>query len=380
MARARALFATLIVCAPLLACASRPETGYLSPAAVSAPDATVHTLLVATTRERDPRPGTFFNGERASSLSYAEITMSVPPKHVPGQVEMPTSPPGNPGTDFVVRDAAYLDGDKAFVHALNAQLLKRPKGSRRMFVFVHGYNTLFAEAVYRATQLAHDSKFTGVPVLFTWASRGKLGDYVYDTNSATAARDSLEHVLRLALASDAERVDIIAHSMGNWVTTETLRQMKISGDMRNVNKVGVTVLAAPDVDFDVFKSQMRRFGEPQKPLYIVLSKDDRALFASKFIAGGETRVGDDPDVKELAALGANVIDLTDVKADDATNHDKFAQLAEVAPQLREVLGQGIGVRHGAAAEGQEAAGNALGSIVTLPITLVGAPIKMIAGE
>jgi esterase/lipase superfamily enzyme len=380
MRRARAVFAALIVCAPLIACASRPETGYLSPAAVSAPDATLHTLLVATTRERDPRPGTFFNGERSSSLDYATITISVPPKHVPGQVEMPAGPPGNPDTDFVVRDAAYLDGDKAFVQALNAQLLKRPKGSRRMFVFVHGYNTLFAEAVYRAIQLDHDSRFTGVPVLFTWASRGQLGDYVYDTNSATAARDRLEHVLRLALASDAERVDIIAHSMGNWVTTETLRQMKISGDMRNVNKIGVTVLAAPDIDIDVFKSQMRRFGEPQKPLYVVLSKDDKALWASKLIAGGETRVGDDPNVKELAALGANVIDLTDVKADDPTNHGKFAQLAEVAPQLREVLGQGIGQRHGAVAESQAAAGNTLGSIVTLPITLVGAPIKIIAGE
>ncbi len=380
MRRSQSIFAALIVCAPLIACASRPETGYLSPAAVSAPDATVHTLLVATTRDRDPRPGTLFNGERSSSLDYATITISVPPKHVPGQVEMPADPPGNANTDFVVREAEYLDGDKAFVQALNAQLMKRPKGSRRMFIFVHGYNTLFAEAVYRATQLDHDSKFTGVPVLFTWASRGQLGAYVYDTNSATAARDRLEHVLRLALASDAERVDIIAHSMGNWVTTEALRQIKISGDLRNVNKVGVTVLAAPDIDIDVFKSQMRRFGNPQKPLYVVLSKDDKALWASKLIAGGETRVGDDPNVEELAAMGANVIDLTDVKADDLTNHGKFAQLAEVAPQLRDVLGKGIGERHGPLAESQAAAGSALGSIVTLPITIVGAPIRMIAGQ
>jgi esterase/lipase superfamily enzyme len=115
MGRSQAIFAALIVSAPLLACASRPETGFLSPAAVTAPGETEHTLLVATTRERDPRPGTFFNGERSSSLSYATITISVPPKHVPGQVEMPASPPGNPDTDFVVRNAAYLDGDKTFV-------------------------------------------------------------------------------------------------------------------------------------------------------------------------------------------------------------------------------------------------------------------------
>ena len=94
-----------------------------------------------------------------------------------------------------------------------------------------------------------------MPVLFTWASRGKLGAYVYDTNSATAARDDLEHTLRLLLASDADQVNILAHSMGNWVTVEALRQIKISGDLRHVDKIGFVVLAAPDIDLDVFKSR-----------------------------------------------------------------------------------------------------------------------------
>ncbi len=378
--RPRAIIAALVVCAPLVACASRPETGFMSPIAVGAPGAVEHTVLVATTRERDARPGTLFNGERASFLSYARIDMSIPPNHVPGQIEMPDSPPGDPAANFVVRDASYLDNDKAFVQALNAQLRKRPKGSRRMFVFVHGYNTLFAEGVYRISQVTHDAKYDGVPVLFTWASRGKLGDYVYDTNSATAARDSLEHVLRLSLASDADRVDIVAHSMGNWVTVETLRQMKISGDMRNTDKIGITVLASADIDLDVFKSQMRRFGQPAKPLYIVTSKDDQALRASKLLAGEQSRVGDDADAAELAGLGARVIDLTDVKADDPMNHSKFAQLAEVAPQLREVLAKGIALRHGVLAESGASAGGAIGSIVALPITLVGAPIKIITGQ
>ena len=378
MRRVRVVFAALIVCAPLVACASRPETGFLSPVAVGAPDATEHTVLAATTRERDPRPGTFFNGDRSSTLNYAEFTVSVPPKHVPGQIELAANAPGDPDANFVVREADYLDGDKAFVQALNAQLMKRPKGHRSVFVFVHGYNTLFAEALYRATQVAQDSKSTGVPVLFSWASRGKLGDYVYDTNSATAARDSLEHVLRLALASDAERVNILAHSMGNWVTVETLRQMRISGDVANKNKIGVIVLAAPDIDLDVFRSDMNRFAGNRKPFFIVLSKDDKALGLSSFIAGGQSRVGAAANVQDLTALGATVIDLTDVKADDPTNHDKFAQLAEVAPELRGVLENGVGSRPGA--NRQEAAGSALGSIVSLPVTLLGAPVRIIAGQ
>ncbi len=373
-------FAVLIVAAPLVACASRPESGFLSPVAESAVGATDHTLLVATTRERDERPGTLFNGERAPSLDYATITVSIPQNHVPGKIELATTAPGDPTANFVVRDAAYLDGDKAFVQALNAQLATRPRGSRKVLVFIHGYNTLFAEGLYRFAQVVHDSKAPAVPVLFTWASRGKLKDYLYDMNSATAARDDLEHTLRLVLASDADQVNILAHSMGNWVTVEALRQIKISGDLKHADKVGYVFLAAPDIDIDVFKSQMRRFGKPKKPFYVVLSQDDKALWLSKFIAGGEGRVGADANIDELAELGATVIDLTDVKGDDSSDHGKFAQLAEVAPELRAVLAQGIGANPGAATVGEATADNPLGAITTLPVTMLGAPVKIVTGQ
>ena len=363
----------------LVACASRPETGFLSAVAYSPPGAVDHTLLVATTRERDDRPGTLFNGDRATATDYAELTVSVPPNHKTGEIEWATTPPGDPNVDYVVHDEKYLDGDKAFVQALNAQLALRPPGSRKVFLFIHGFNTMFAEGVYRLAQLAHDSKAPGVPVLFTWASRGKPTAYVYDLNSATAARDGLEHTLRLLLASNAEEVNVLAHSMGNWVTVEAFRQIKISGDFSHRDKIGNVFLAAPDIDIDVFKSQMRRFGKPRKPFYIILSTDDRALFLSKAIAGGVTRVGDNPDVAELAAQGATVIDLSDLKGTDSTNHDKFAQLAAVAPQLQGVLARGVPSDHRASDVGQTAV-SGVGAIVSLPLTILGAPIKIIAGQ
>jgi esterase/lipase superfamily enzyme len=363
----------------LVGCASRPESGFLSAVALSSPGAVDHTLLVATTRERDDRPGTLFNGDRASATDYAELTVSIPPNHRQGEIEWATTPPGDPNTDFVVRDEKYLDGDKAFVQALNAQLAQRPPGSRKVFLFIHGFNTMFAEGLYRLAQLTHDAKAPGVPVLFTWASRGKPTAYVYDLNSATAARDGLEHTLRLLLASNAEEVNVLAHSMGNWVTVEAFRQIKISGDLSHANKIGYVFLAAPDIDIDVFKSQMRRFGKPRKPFYIILSQDDRALFLSRSIAGGVTRVGDNPDVAELATLGATVIDLTDLKATDATNHDKFAQLAAVAPDLRAALARGVPADHKASDVGDTAV-SGVGAIVSLPLTILGAPIKIIANQ
>jgi len=130
----------------------------------------------------------------------------------------------------------------------------------------------------------------------------------------------------------------------------------------------------------VFKSQMRRFGKPRKPFYIVLSKDDQALRASNFIAGGEGRLGADANTAELTALGAVVIDLTDIKATDSSNHSKFAQLAEIAPQLTSVLEKGVASNPGSTSQRQEAAGTTLGAVVALPITIVGAPVKIITGR
>ena len=377
--RSFSVLAVVVVVFSLVGCASRPETGFLSAVAYSPPGAVDHTLLVATTRERDERPGTLFNGDRATATDYAELTVSVPPNHKPGEIEWATTPPGDPNVDFVVRDERYLDGDRAFVQALNAQLAKRPPGHRKVFLFIHGFNTMFAEGLYRLAQLAHDSKAPGVPVLFTWASRGKPTAYVYDLNSATSARDGLEHTLRLLLSSNAEEVNVLAHSMGNWVTVEAFRQIKISGDLGHADKIGYVFLAAPDIDIDVFKSQMRRFGKPRKPFYIILSQDDRALFLSGKIGGGVTRVGDNPDVDELATLGATVIDLTDLKATDATNHDKFAQLAAVAPDLRAVLARGAPADHHASDVG-DAAVSGVGAIVALPLTILGAPIRIIANQ
>ena len=60
-------------------------------------------------------------------------------------------------------------------------------------------------------------------------------------------------------------IDIIAHSMGTWLTMETLRQLAIAGDRDLGGKLGYVVLASPDIDVDVFKKQMMRYGKPDQP-------------------------------------------------------------------------------------------------------------------
>jgi esterase/lipase superfamily enzyme len=365
------------------ACADRPEFGALLVADAVSPTAAVetgarpHTILVATTRARDDRPGTLFNGERATALDFASATISVPPSHVKGRIEWPRQERGDASTDFVAKSAGYLDGEAGFVAELDRELVKRPPGKRHVMIFVHGYNTMFAEGLYRLAQIVDDAGSTSVPVHFSWASRGQLAGYVYDNNSATMARDGLERTLRLIAASKAERIDILAHSMGNWVTVEAIRQIKISGAVPPASKVGFIVLASPDIDIDVFETQMRRLGKPKKPFFIVISKDDRALGLSRWIAGDKDRLGASQNEAELTRLGATVIDLTDVKSDDDLNHGKFAEIADIAPQLREVLEAGVGSKK-SEADGEP--GSNAARIVTLPLQAISAPIRILTRQ
>ncbi len=138
-----------------------------------------------------------FSGERAPGLAFADIAVSIPPDSVRkiGEVQWPSTPPGDPARDFVTVRADRLDLKQA-VAAFNGRLLKLKPSDRHVLLFVHGYNTRFEEAVYRFAQIAHDAGAPVVPVLFTWPSRGRLFDYVYDRESATYSRDALEALLQ----------------------------------------------------------------------------------------------------------------------------------------------------------------------------------------
>ncbi len=331
----------------VVGCAGRPGPDALDISEATTPGAHEHTLLVASTRARDPRPGVFYNGDRSEALSFARFDMSVPPTHTAGGVEWPRKSPPNPETDMVVREAVYRESPREFDADLAAELAKRPPGQKKVIIFIHGYNTMFSEALYRLTQMTEDSGQLGVPVLFTWASRGDTVDYVYDNNSATAARDGLEQTIRMVFASGAEEVSILAHSMGNWVTVEAMRQIRISGNLIPVQKLGNVILAAPDIDVDVFKTQLKRFGKLPRPFIVVVSADDKALGFSQFIAGGKGRLGAYTNDAELVELGAVVIDMTKVKGLDDFNHGKFAQLAAMTPEMQKLA---LAARQGKSAE------------------------------
>jgi len=294
-----------------------------------------HAIFIATTRKRSSDPSKVFDGERSAKLNFARVNVTVPLVHKTGQIERKSrGRSDDPSRYFMATDVVGYDTAPKFSQALNADIAAR---GGRVMLFVHGYNTGFDDAVYRLTQIVHDAGYPGTPVLFSWASGASTTSYVYDKESASAARDQLEVTLRMLEQSGARRIDIVAHSMGTWITMETLRQLAITGDRDLGGKLGDVVLASPDIDVDVFKSQMRRYGKPDKPFILLLSDDDRALRLSGLIAGWKPRVGDYKNASDLADYGVTVVDVSRAKGSDSFNHTKFADNPALVKQLGQRL-------------------------------------------
>ena len=306
----------------LSACAADVESlGSLTSSRAEVAGAHLERLYVATTRASAPTETAFFTGERGHELKFATVDVSVPPSHAAGTVERGEGSP-NPAKDFVIATSSAVEAEDLFVSQIRAALAKTP--SRRVLIFVHGFNTTYGDSLFRMAQITYDTGFDGVPVLFSWPSRGQVTEYLYDRDSVNASREGLERTINAAIKAGAKEVVILAHSMGTWLTMETLRTAKVGGNPDFGGHLKSVILASPDISIDVFKSQMRRIGRPPYSLGVLISRDDRALRVAGLISGGLARLGDDPNDQELPALGVAVVDLSNLKSNDGLDHSKFA--------------------------------------------------------
>jgi esterase/lipase superfamily enzyme len=292
-------------------------------------------MLVATTRARAANDPEAFTAGRANNLNYAELTISVPTHHVVGSIEWPDQTPPDPTRHFVTTERQILDKGQ-FVNQVRSQSWTGGPEAHDVLVFIHGYNTLYQEAVYRFAQIVHDSGFTGTAVLFAWPSRGEAPLYLADRDASTYSRDYLEQaLLEMSALPEVRHINVMAHSMGNWLTVEALRQAKLKGHGSFNGKLNDIILASPDIDVNVFRTQLDVIGPTARPITIFVSGDDKALAFSTALSGGVDRVGianvhSAEAIAGIKRYNLRVIDLTNVHegADDA-NHSKFAESSSV---------------------------------------------------
>lgn len=306
--------------------------------AAQAAGARVTPIFIASTR----RENINVQAESAADggAHYAISMVSVPRGHKAGEIEEPSFGKPNPEKHFAVLGGHGLDPED-FRLQVSTYLSGRIGSNRDVLLYVHGFNTSQDQARFRLTQLAHDGGFGGVAVLFTWPSKSDLFSYVSDKESATASRDALQKLMRdLAQVEGVGRVHVLAHSMGSWLAMEALRENAIAGSKNLGNRLGDVMLASPDIDLSVFKTQMARL--PGANVSIFVSPNDRALNLSSKLAGERPRVGamDPRNTKqraELAQLGVKVYDLSGASA-GFIGHSLYGDVPAVVRTIGAQLG------------------------------------------
>lgn len=299
---------SFILCAVLAlgACIDRSYTPSV-PAALAI--GTPYTVFAATTRER--RPNGSFGYGRSESVDLLELTVSIPPNHTPGDLQFAYAQP-DPVNEFTIADQRLFGSADAFVARVAETLGRLPADQREVVVFVHGFNVTQAETAMRAAQLAHDIKLSGTMVIYSWPSRGRPLGYAYDTDSMMFARDGLEQLLRQLRAAGVGNILLVAHSMGSILAMETLRQADIREPGWSKRALRSVILISPDIDVEVFRSQMQSLDGVPSPFVIMVSEKDRILNLSARLRGtaDRERLGNIRNSDRIADLPVEVVDTT----------------------------------------------------------------------
>ena len=167
------------------------------------------------------------------------------------------------------------------------------RDSQRIMVFVHGFNNSFSFAARRFAEFTNHISFDGIPIMFSWPSYNRLLLYGGDLNQVERSCPRFSSALdKVKIAAQESRVDVMAHSMGAKLLFDSITGGKGGKcESPNVSLYDV-VLAAPDIDKQLFLENVGEFARRANSVTLYASSNDAALYASSSLVWvGEHRLG-----------------------------------------------------------------------------------------
>lgn len=286
----------------------------------------------------DKAPSGIYGTER-SGMTYGTCDVSIPRDHRMGNLESPKiykfEFKADPEKHVVLLGVSKMDKD-VFFTALKDKIARSQRKSA--FIFVHGYNTTFADAARRTAQMSYDLGFDGAPVFFSWPSKEALLAYSVDeTNIEWAQPDLRRFLSEFAAEIGAENIYLIAHSMGNRGITKAFASLAaetpaLTGKIREV------ILTAPDIDAGVFMNEIvPKITGFSSGVTLYSSSTDEALMLSKKYHG-YPRAGDAGEGL-IVAPGIDTIDATEVDT-SLLGHSYFAENRSVLSDIYYLINDG----------------------------------------
>ncbi|WP_342116946.1 alpha/beta hydrolase [Pseudoduganella sp. OTU4001] len=281
--------------------------------AAGVPNYAVMRLFFATDRELsgDRHPARLFGNARGP-LRYGSCEVSIPRDHRMGELETPSllrlEFRQDPEQHVVLLTAEPSERETCMAELKQSIAAS---GSRSALLFIHGFRTTFEDAARRTGQLAYDLGFQGTPVFYSWPSQGKLSGYIVDEANVEWTQADLAAFLSDFLQqSEAAHVYLLAHSMGNRALAKATASV-IAAQPELAGRIREVILAAPDIDADVFRQQLLpALAAVPNPLTLYASSEDSGLRTAKAIHGyaraGESGAG------LIVAKGVETIDASGV--------------------------------------------------------------------
>jgi len=296
-------------------------------------------VFYGTTRARSgsDEPATFYGNKRfkGETPELGRCTVSVPTDRRMGEL---TSPHWlrreDPKKHVMLIDVQPLESE-LFYHAIKERV--GASEDNDAFVFVHGFKTSFKDAIRRTGQLAYDLAFKGAPVCFSWPTNGRFLGYPVDEATVEWTAPYLKRfLLDLVKKSGAQRVHLLAHSMGNRALTRALDA--IATDAVTGLLFHEIILAAPDVDADVFRQLAPAIRSKALRVTLYASSKDRAIRASK-VFHGYPRAGE-TGKRIVVVRGVDTVDASAVNTEFA-GHSYFGSNKSVISDLFALIHNGL---------------------------------------
>jgi esterase/lipase superfamily enzyme/TRAP-type C4-dicarboxylate transport system substrate-binding protein len=207
---------------------------------------------------------TRFGSQRLDPFEYSCAYLGAPKRHS-GEPILPPAP------------KTFTKGMDECARLIVAKT--REAGLSKLLILIHGFNIPFDGLVWRSLQLGSDLDYNGAILGWSWPSEGSAFGYAYDEDSNVWSEPHLfELVNAIAEAGPELQLDFAAHSMGNRMLLQMLREMALA---HSTLRIGAAIFAAPDMAQDVFRDQIRIARKIGGIRTLYASEYDRAILISQ---------------------------------------------------------------------------------------------------
>lgn len=260
-----------------------------------------------------PNENRIYSGERGG-FEYGIAHVSIPEGHNPGNLERPfrflfIKFSENADDHVIIIQKPHKLKKELFFETLKYDVSSDSEDG--VFVFIHGFNVSFEDAILRTGQLAHDLSFKGPAVSYSWPSQSRVPDYLTDGVLVELTKRHLKQFLAdIREKSGSKRICVLAHSMGNRAFTEVLIELAKENEAGGI-LFDQVVLAAPDIDAEIFQTLIApEIKGTANQITLYTSSNDNVLELSSKLRTNRVRAGQASD---------NVIVFDGIKTIDASS-------------------------------------------------------------